>query len=294
MNRRLKRFLAFFPDWLKIGVLGAVAIVLFLLGAIIIWAAVMPIPAINDFENRQVAESTKIYDRTGNIVLYDVHGAVRRTSVSLEEISPLIQQATISIEDDTFYRNAGFRPLSFMRALLVDITSGSYAQGGSTITQQVVKNALLNQAKTIPRKIQEIILALRLTRNYSKQQILNAYLNEVPYGGTIYGVQEASQYFFGVDAKDVGLAQAAYLAALPQAPTYYSPYGNHRDELEARQKLVLKRMLDNKFITDEENGNAVAEKVEFKDEAEAGIKAPHFVFFVREYLEEKYGVDAVN
>src|SRR3990167_5518350 len=294
MVRRLKRFIAFFPDWIKIGALGAVAIVLFLLGSIIIWAAVMPIPAINDFENRQVAESTKIYDRTGNIVLYDVHGAVRRTSVSLEEISPLIQQATISIEDDTFYRNAGFRPLSFMRALLVDITSGSYAQGGSTITQQVVKNALLNQAKTIPRKIQEIILALRLTRNYSKQQILNAYLNEAPYGGTIYGAQEASQYFFGVDAKDVGLAQAAYLAALPQAPTYYSPYGNHKKELDQRKNLVLAKMKAEGYITDAEFASAKAENVQFRSEVQAGIKAPHFVFYIREYLEKKYGVDVVE
>ena len=294
MNRRLKRFLAFFPDWLKIGVLGAVAIVLFLLGAIIIWAAVMPIPAINDFENRQVAESTKIYDRTGNIVLYDVHGAVRRTSVPLEEISPLIQEATISIEDDTFYRNAGFRPLSFMRALLADLMAGSYAQGGSTITQQVVKNALLNQTKTIPRKIQEIILALRLTRSYSKQQILNAYLNEVPYGGTIYGVQEASQYFFGVDAKDVSLAQAAYLAALPQAPTYYSPFGNHKKDLDSRKNLVLARMKGQGYITDAQFAAAKKEDVRFRSEVQAGIKAPHFVFYIREYLEKKYGVDAVE
>ena len=294
MNRWLGRFFAFFPDWVKIGFLGAIAVVLFLLGAVIIWAAVMPIPAINEFENRQVAESTKIYDRTGNVVLYDVHGAVRRTSVPLDDISLFVQEATISIEDDTFYRNAGFRPLSFLRAVAVDLMSGSYAQGGSTITQQVVKNALLNQKKTILRKIQEIILALRLTRNYSKQQILNAYLNEVPYGGTIYGVQEASQYFFGVDAKDVGLAQAAYLAALPQAPTYYSPYGNHKKELDQRKNLVLAKMKAEGYITDAEFASAKAENVQFRSEVQAGIKAPHFVFYIREYLEKKYGVDVVE
>lgn len=292
--RRRKIFFAFIPDWIKIAFLGAVAVVLFLLGAIIIWAAVMPIPAINNFENRQVAESTKIYDRTGNIVLYDVHGAVRRTSVPLEEISPLTQEATIAIEDDSFYRNAGFRPLSFLRAVFVDIMSGSYAQGGSTITQQVVKNALLSQSKTIPRKIQEIILALRLTRNYSKQQILNAYLNEVPYGGTIYGVQEASQYFFGVDAKDVDLAEAAYLAALPQAPTYYSPYGNHKKELDQRKNFVLFKMKELGYITDAQYAEAKKENVQFRSEVTAGIKAPHFVFYIREYLERKYGVDAVE
>ena len=156
----------------------------------------------------------------------------------LEEISPYIQKTTVAIEDAEFYTHKGFRPLSFMRAMLVNISTGSFSQGGSTITQQVVKNALLTQRKTVARKIEEIILALRLERAYSKDQILTTYLNEAPYGGTIYGVQEASQFFFGVDAKDVDLAQAAYLAALPQAPTRYSPSGNHRDLLDARQKLV--------------------------------------------------------
>ena len=294
ISRWLTRATSWIPEWVKVGLLGGTAIILFILGGIIIWAAVMPIPSINSFENRQVAESTKIYDRTGNIVLYDVHGSVRRTSVPLEEISPYIQQATISIEDASFYENAGFRPLSFIRAILVNLTQGSYAQGGSTITQQVVKNALLNQTKTIPRKIEEIILALRLTRAYSKQQILNTYLNENPYGGTIYGVQEASQYFFGVDAKDVDLAQAAYLAALPQAPTFYSPYGNHRSDLDNRKDLVLEKMKEQGYITEEERAAASKETVQFKSEQTAGIKAPHFVFYIREYLEQKYGVDEVE
>jgi len=281
------------PSWLEFSIIGAVAVAFLVLGGAILWATVIPIPAINNFENRQVAQSTKIYDRTGNIVLFDVHGAMRRTAVPLDQISPYLRNATIATEDATFYQNAGFRPLSFLRAAVVNITTGHFTQGGSTITQQVVKNALLSQNKTIARKIEEIILALRLTKVYTKDQILSAYLNENPYGGTIYGAQEASQYFFGVDAIDLDLAQAAYLAALPQAPTYYSPYGNHRAALDNRKNLVLKRMLDNKLITPAEYEGAKAEQVEFRSEAEAGIKAPHFVFFVREYLEEKYGVDAV-
>ena len=140
--------------------------------------------------------------------------------------------------------------------------------------------------------MKEIMLAIKLERVYSKDQILATYLNENPYGGTIYGVQEASQYFFGVDAKDVDLAQAAYLAALPQAPTYYSPYGNHRDALNARHNLVLARMKEHGFITNEEYENAIKEKVVFRNTAEVGIKAPHFVFYIREYLEQKYGSDA--
>ena len=275
---------------------SSAAVVLLILGTAVVWATVMPIPAINNFQNRQVAQSTKIYDRTGNIVLYDVHGTMRRTAVPIDQISPYVQKAAVAVEDETFYTNAGFRPLSFLRAVGTNILQGKplSGQGGSTITQQVVKNALLTQEKTVSRKIQEIILALRLTHVYTKDQILNTYLNESPYGGTIYGVQEASQYFFGVDAKDVDLAQAAYLAALPQAPTYFSPYGNHRDALDERKNFVLFRMKDSGFITDEEYDQAFNEKVQFKDVREAGIKAPHFVFYIREHLEQKYGVDAVS
>ena len=263
-------------------------------GMLVAWGAVISIPSLDNFQNRKVAESTKIYDRTGNVLLYDVHGTMRRTAVALDAISPTIRNAAVAIEDTEFYQHFGFRPLSFARAVLADIFSGSFAQGGSTITQQVVKNTLLTREKTIIRKLKEIVLAIKLERIYTKDQILSTYLNETSYGGTIYGVEEASQYFFGVPAKDVTLAEAAYMAALPQAPTRYSPYGNHRDELEKRKNLVLEKMKENGFIGDAEYQAAKNEKVEFKDEAEAGIKAPHFVFYVREYLEGKYGADAVE
>lgn len=284
------------PSWLELPLMAFIAFVLFLGGVSIIWAMVVPMPSINNFQSRAVAQSTKIYDRTGDIMLYDVHGSVRRTVVPLEEISPYIQKATVAIEDATFYEHSGFRPLAFLRAVLVNLRlrEGYRGQGGSTITQQVVKNALLTKDKTILRKLEEIILALRLEQTYSKEQILSAYLNENPYGGTIYGVEEASQYFFGVSANDVDLAQAAYLAALPQAPTYYSPHGNHRDALEQRKDLVLSRMKDQGMITDAEYQRAKTERVEFRKEIESGIKAPHFVFYVREYLEEKYGADVVQ
>lgn len=263
-------------------------------GILAAWAIMLQVPAIDNFQNRKVAESTKIYDRTGNILLYDVHGAMRRTAVPLSAISPNLRNAAVAIEDATFYQHYGFRPMSFLRALAVDVLSLKFVQGGSTITQQVVKNALLTQNKTIIRKIKEIILAIKLERVYSKDEILETYLNETSYGGTIYGVEEASQFFFGISAKEVSLPQAAYMAALPQAPTRYSPYGNHRDELENRKNLVLLKMKENGFITESEYASATQEKVEFKNTAEAGIKAPHFVFFVREYLEGKYGADAVE
>lgn len=293
MVRKIKRLWKKLPPWVELSFIAISAIVFIALGSAVVWATLVPLPTINNFENRKISESTKIFDRTGNIVLYDVHGSIRRTSVELTEISPYLQKATIAIEDDQFYEHNGFRPTSFLRALFANIQSGSFSQGGSTITQQVVKNALLTQRKTIGRKIEEIILALRLERVYTKDQILQTYLNEAPYGGTIYGSEEASNFFFGVSAKDLDLAQAAYLAALPQRPTYYSPYGNNRDALDRRKDLVLSRMHELDLITEEEYQNALAIEVKFRDELEAGIKAPHFVFFVREYLEEKYGADEV-
>ncbi len=294
LRKRTKHHFGRLPEWARLTITALAAIIFFGLGGVIAWATFMPIPAINSFENRQVAESTKIYDRTGNIVLYDVHGSMRRTSVPLEQISPYIQKATIAIEDATFYEHHGFRPLAFGRAVLANLTTGSFGQGGSTITQQVVKNALLTRKKTLTRKLQEIILAVRLERVFSKDEILSVYLNENPYGGTIYGVEEAAQYYFGVDAKDVTLAQAAYIAALPQAPTYYSPHGNHRDALDARKDRVLVEMRDHNFITKDQFDEAKSEQVQFRDAADAGIKAPHFVFYIQEYLESKYGVDAVQ
>ena len=137
MQRHIRHVVGILPEWLKLSVIAFAAIILLGLGGVVLWAVFVPIPSIDNFENRQVAQSTKIYDRTGNVVLYDVHGAVRRTSVPLDQISPNIQKATIAIEDDTFYSNPGINPFSLLRAVIADLTSGGYVQGGSTITQQV-------------------------------------------------------------------------------------------------------------------------------------------------------------
>jgi 1A family penicillin-binding protein len=267
----------------------------FLAGAfLLVWVSAIDLPDFNNFENRSVANSTKIYDRTGKVVLYNIHDNIKRTAVPLSEISPYVQQATISIEDSTFYSHNGFRPLSFMRAVFANITSGGYSQGGSTITQQVVKNALLTRDKTITRKLKEIVLSIKLDSELSKDAILEIYLNESPYGGTIYGVEEASLSFFGKSAKDLTLVEAAYLAALPQSPTYFSPFGKNRDALEKRKNLVLERMYELGYITSEQKAAAQNEVVAFiRNETNAG-KALHFVFYVREYLEQVYGKDAVQ
>ncbi len=263
-------------------------------GVFALWLATLPIPDLNSFGNRQIVDSTKIYDRTGTVLLYDTGSNIKRTTVPLSEISPFIQQATIAIEDSNFYHNSGIEPLSIVRAVLANIVSGGYDQGASTITQQVIKNSLLTTDKTIARKIKEWVLAIKLTNIMSKDQILQAYFNETSYGGTTYGIEEASQRFFGKPAKTVTIAEAAYLAAIPQAPSYYSPYGSHKDGLDARQKIVLSRMKTLGMISDAEYKSAGKEAVEFSASGTGGIRAPHFVMYVRDYLTQKYGEDIMR
>lgn len=269
--------------------------ILVLGGISVLWVASLRIPALESIGERRVDESTKIYDRTGEILLYDFSQDVRRDVVPLEQISSYAQEATIAIEDKNFYEHHGFVLSSFLRAVWANLTSFSFSQGGSTITQQVVKNSILTTDKSPTRKLKELILALKLERVLSKEEILSMYLNEIPYGGNVYGIEEAAKRFFGKHASELGLAESAYLAAIPQAPTHFSPYGSHVDELELRKNLVLKEMFDNGFIDEAEYNRALVERVDFKPrENTGGIKAPHFVFFVIDELAKKYGEDAVQ
>lgn len=276
-------------DLLRNVLLGGVVTFLVVVGIVLLWFASVEIPDLASFDQRVIGQSTKIFDRTGKILLYDLGKNMRRTVVPFDEISPYLKQAAISIEDAEFYKHRGIRISALFRALLKDITSMEFSQGGSTITQQVVKNSLLTRKKTITRKLKEILLAIKLEQNLTKDEILNLYLNETSYGGTIYGVEEASKVFFGKSARDVSIAEAAYIAAIPQSPTRYSPFGNHRDELDARKDLVLREMKDQGYITDEEYKTAKEEKVGFLNQSSGGIKAAHFVMYIREYLEQKYG-----
>ncbi|HEY4511097.1 MAG TPA: PBP1A family penicillin-binding protein [Candidatus Paceibacterota bacterium] len=260
-------------------------------GFILLWAASLEIPDLGVVEERRVAQSTKIYDRTGEILLYNFHDNAERTLVPIGHMSRHVRNATVAIEDAEFYQHHGVRPLAVVRAILTNLLHGDLfsGQGGSTITQQVIKNAILTKEKTLARKLKEWILALKLERQMGKEQILELYLNESPYGGTMYGVEEASFVFFGKHAADLTLTESAYIAALPQAPTYYSPYGNHHDALEARKNLVLEKMLEHGFIGEDEYAAARAENISFKPPRETAVEAPHFVFFIKEYLEGKYG-----
>lgn len=274
--------------------LGAVSAVLLVFGVGALWAASLKIPDLESLANRKVMQSTKIYDRTGTVLLDDLGGDVTRTVVSINQISPYVREATVAIEDQDFYNHRGIRPSSIIRAGLADVFSLGLSQGGSTIDQQVIKNTVLTKDKSITRKVKEVILALKLDAEYPKDKILEIYLNSNPYGGTVYGVEEASELFFGIPASDVDLAQAAYLAALPQAPTRLSPYGNHRDALDARKNLVLSRMRDLGYISPEQLAAASKEKVSFQPQAVAGIRAPHFVFFVESQLEQEFGEAALQ
>lgn len=272
----------------------ALGIGFFLAGIGILWVALTPTPGLDSFDTRKVTQSTKIYDRTGKTVLYDLNRDIQRDPIPLESISPFLKQATISIEDANFYHHGAVSFTGIIRSFIVDMVTGSFSQGGSTITQQVVKNSLLTGRKSLTRKIHEWILAYKLEQRYTKDQILGFYLNDTPYGGTLYGVEAASRAFFGKSASDVDLAEAAYIAALPQAPSHYSPYGNNRAALDERKNLVLERMKELGYITPDQYQQAKNEVVTFNPGQSGSIIAPHFVFYIQQYLEDKYGPDAVS
>lgn len=272
-----------------LSVLGVIAIAI---GFLFIWIGTAKIPDFRSINDRKILNSTKIYDRTGETLLYDLHEDVKRTIIPFDSMGNNIKNATIAIEDKDFYNHKGIRPTSIIRAVFSTIFKGE-SQGGSTITQQVIKNSLLTQEKSVTRKFKEWILSIKVDKTLGKDEILTLYLNENPYGGAIYGIQEASQTYFKKNPADLTIAEAAYLAAIPQSPTYYSPYGKNLDKLENRKNLVLNNMLDQGYISQTEYDNAKAEKVTFAPKESASIKAPHFVFYVRDYLLNKYGEDTV-
>ncbi len=272
----------------------AVSFFVLMVGIVIIWLSFLKIPDFTSFNNRKVQNSIKIYDRTGEVVLYDIHRDTKRTPIPSEEMGVNIKNATVAIEDSEFYNHGGIRVRSIARAVISNILGRGRTQGGSTITQQLVKMTLLTREKSYTRKIKEWVLSIKIDNPIPKEKILEYYLNEAPYGGTIYGIDEASRTYFNKEPSSLSLAEAAYLAAIPQSPTTLSPFGKNKDKLEARKNLVLARMLEINFITKEEYDKAKKEKVAFAPQATTGIKAPHFVFFIKNYLEEKYGREMVE
>ncbi len=238
------------------------------------------------------SQSTKIYDRTGKL-LYSIYVDENRTYVPLPQISDYLKKATVAIEDKDFYKHGAIDFFGGIARAVKDMVLYRRLQGGSTLTQQLAKTALLTPERTITRKIKELILAVWIERLYSKDKILEMYLNQVPYGGTSYGVEEASQNYFGKRAADLTLAESSLLAGLPQAPTYYSPFGTDPSRAKARQKEVLDRMLEDKIISQKDYGQALSEEIKYIS-AKKPTLATHFVLFVKEQLVKKYGDELVE
>ena len=277
--------------WL-LGIIATVAVVGFL-GFIYLSRN---LPTTEEISAQEIIESTKIFDRTGEILLYEIRGEAKRTNLSSEDIPQILKQATVAVEDSNFFEHPAFDIRGILRALWVGIQRGRITQGGSTITQQLARNLFLTPERTVFRKIKELILAFRLEQVYTKDEILTLYLNRVPYGHNAYGAEAAAQMFFGKPAKELTLAEAAMLAAIPQAPSYFSPWGLHTTELEQRRRHVLSRMKLLEMIDEQQYQFAVMTKpiVRERPKTSSFALAPHFIMEVQQYLNNKYGEDFVT
>ncbi|HVM90790.1 MAG TPA: transglycosylase domain-containing protein, partial [Verrucomicrobiae bacterium] len=259
------------------------------------------LPDPNTLITRTVPQSTKIYDRTGQHLLYEIHGDERRTLVKIEDIPDSLKEATISLEDRNFYQHHGVDWKGLIRAVLDAVIHGHQIQGTSTLTQQLVKLAILTDERTIDRKIRELILSMQIEQRYTKDQILQLYLNEVPYGSDIYGIEEAAETYFGKPAKELTLDESALLASIPQRPTFYSPYSSQGKadnfvQLLRRRDYALDQMADSGYITQEQADAAkkVDTLAKVKPRQVGNISAPHFVMWVRQQLEDTYGLQTVS
>lgn len=248
------------------------------------------LPQPEKFTETPFIQSTKIYDRTGKVLLYDIYGEEKREIVSFDKISDNLKHSVLASEDSRFYQHGGVDFEGIARAVWVDLTSGSKSQGGSTLTQQLIRSVYLTNQKSISRKIREIVLSIELEQKYSKDQIFDWYLNEIPFGENAYGAEAASQTYFNKPASDLDLAESAVLTALIPAPSYYSPYGPNKAELLQKKDIILEKMQKLGYITAQQLKDAKNEKLNFS-ESTTSIKAPDFVMYVKKYLDDKYGED---
>lgn len=274
---------------------GAVVLAgLVLTGAISLAIIIKNLPSPDQLNAREIVQSTKLYDRTGKVLLYEIHGEEKRTVVPFNEIPERVKQATLAAEDANFYDEPAFDWKAIVRAIIVNIREGKITQGGSTITQQLVKNVFLSPERTVVRKVKELILATELESRHSKDEIFSFYLNQIPYGSNAYGVEAASQVYFGKSVRELSLPEAAIIAALPKAPSYYSPWGSHIKELNERKEYVLDRMAELGFITSRERDTAKSAQLSFSPPSLGTIQAPHFALAVKDYLIRQYGENLVT
>ncbi len=269
-------------------IFGIGVIVIFLAGLTTFTIFFKDLPRPEKFTEGIIAQTTKLYDRTGEVLLYEIAGEEKRTIVPLETIPDHLEHAFITTEDRKFYDHKGIDIKAIFRSIIYDLKIGAPAQGASTISQQLIRSYFLTLQKTIQRKTREIILTLELERRYSKEQILEWYLNLIPFGSNLYGVEAASQTFFSKPIQEITIAESALLAGLIRSPSRLSPYGSHLDELLSIKNYIISEMANEKYITPEQADEASAEEIVFA-EIQHSIKAPHFVLFVKNYLENKYG-----
>lgn len=249
------------------------------------------LPSPKSLTEKPIPLTTHIRDRQGT-ELYKIYSSQNRTLVKLEDIPLSLRQATIAIEDKDFYQHSGFSLSGTVRAAW-RIVKEKHLEGGSTITQQLVKTALLSPERTLKRKLRELILAIAVENRYSKDQILEMYLNRVGYGGATYGIEEAAQTYFSKSARELDLAQSTLLAGLPASPTTYSPFGVHPELAKSRQKEVLRRMVEDKYLTWDQAEVVSQQELTFSLPGD-NIKAPHFVMYVKDILAKKYGSQLVE
>jgi len=250
------------------------------------------LPNPQELSMQQIPQTTKIYDRN-RVLLYEIYTDQNRTLVSLDEIPKHLQQATLAIEDKNFYKHPGFDVTSIIRAFKENLTNGSSIQGGSTITQQLIKSSFFTSEKKLSRKIKEIVLAYWTEHIYSKDQILEMYFNQVPYGGTAWGIEAASEVYFGKHVKQLSISESAFLAGLVQAPTSYSPYTENPIKWKNRQREVLSRMKSLGYITEKQATDAIKTTLKFRQPKEP-LLAPHFVMYIKDLLVKRHGLAAVE
>jgi membrane peptidoglycan carboxypeptidase len=282
-------------------VLGVGFVVGFFLVTIALAWVSRDLPDPNTLSTREVPQSTRIYDRTGQHLLYEIHGDEKRTLIKIADLPRYVPMATVSIEDRKFYEHHGIYWKGLIRAVVMSVVRGQRIQGTSTLTQQLVKNAILTNERSLLRKMKEFILSLQIERVYNKDQILQLYLNEIPYGSNIYGIESAAETYFGKPARELTLDEAALLAAIPQAPDLYSPYGtgahgDNRDRLVVRQRYILDLLAEQNYVSkaDAEAAKQIKTLEKLKPKQLGNIEAPHFVMYVRSLLVDKYGQKQVE
>jgi len=282
--------------WVIFHVFFDLFVLLFVVAAGIGIYAFLKTPSVSTLtSSSEISQTSIIYDRTGEHVLYEIHGEENRKIIAHKEIPNIVRRATIAAEDNNFYSHKGVDIKAIIRSLKADVSSSEIQQGGSTITQQLARNIFLTREKTFKRKILEAILAFKIEGAYSKDEILDMYLNTIPYGSNAYGIQSAAETFFGKNANDLALDEAALISALPNATTFYSPHGNHLDELNRRKNKILGQMAELGMISSDEKEKAkeqdtLSKIIPFKQ----SIDCPHFVFYVKEQLEKQYGQDMLE